>query len=790
MILSKHWLSTRVDLSGISDDALAHALTHAGFEVEDVRPLVAIKGCVIGKVLTCVDHPESDHLHLTTVDVGDEVIEIVCGADNVAANQTVIVAKVGAVLPQLTIKATTVRGYPSFGMICSYYELGLDDKFIPEDQKEGIATLSGDYELGSDVLEALGWDDTIFDVSLTPNRANANSLIVMAQEVSAILKRELLPVTHELITYDVEETPLSITSTTPGCTQFLGRIIEQVTLTESPQWLKNILMAYNIRSVNNVVDISNLVMLETGHPLHFYDRTLLNEDHLGASEGHSGPYMALDETTYELTPQDVCIVSKDEIVGLGGIIGGENSKIVPTTSSIIIEVADFDRDRIKATSKRLQIQTDAAARFTKFIDPMTTMATMERATYYLVTLAQAKGIHPIVAFAPLANVSQTIIDVSLTFINQHCGTHFSVDRVYDALDALGFQPSEEHEVFTCVIPTHRDDITIKEDVVEEIIRLIGYDAIESIPLGLTQTIGQLNETQKMKRQLQHILTGMGLHEVITYTLMHEKTLPGPMASHHPHMILSPLSEDRKMIRSHLYASTLMNVSNAQSYKNPYNSFEISSVYDKSGTGLRLSIALTSPLHSNTILKEKITPSVFTLKGIIETCLLHLGIQGSRISVASMDEDSVWLHPYQSAWIMIDQKRCGYFGVVHPTSAKAYDVKNTLIAELDLSFILGLKKGKIAFEAISKFQSITKDIALVVDKSTPSAHLIKTILKAGKPHLASAVVFDVFSLSDTHHSLAFNLVFKNTQVYTQQDIDGVIQSILKACEKEHNATLRT
>jgi phenylalanyl-tRNA synthetase beta chain len=790
MIISKQWLSTRVDLSGLSNEAIAHALTHAGFEVEEVRPLVNVTGCVIGHVLTCVDHPDSDHLHLTTVDVKEEVISVVCGADNVAAGQTVIVARVGAKLPNLTIKATTVRGQPSMGMICSYAELGIEDKFIPEDQKEGIAVLSSDLEIGLDALEALGWDDTLFDVSLTPNRANTNSMVAMACEVSAILNRELLPVAHELVPYDIENTPLSITSTSSGCTQFLGRIIEEVTLSESPRWLKNILMAHNIKSINNVVDISNLVMLETGHPLHFYDRTLLNDDHLGAADGFKASYTALDEVTYELVQDDVVIVSQDQIVGLGGIIGGENSKILPTTTSMIIEVADFDRERIKATQKRLQIQTDAATRFAKFIDPMTTMATMERATYYLKTLANAKGIHPVVAYAPLANLEETEITLSLDFINKHLGASLSVEQVYHTLDRLGFEPEENEGVFTCYIPTHRDDVKLAVDVVEEIIRLLGYDKIPSTPLALTQTAGRLNESQKMKRQIQHILSGMGLNEVITYTLMHEKYASGPLSSQKPLKILSPLSEDRQMIRSHLYASTLLNVAHAQSYKNPYNSFEISHVYDEVGMKTRLAIALSVPLVSNTILKEKITSSVFTLKGMIETLLNHLGIVSSRISVSSMDESQTWMHPTQSAWIHVDLKPIGYFGVVHPLSAKSYDVKQTLIAELDLSALEVLKKGKIAFEAISKYQTITKDIALVVDKTLISANLIKTILKAGKPHLLSAQVFDLFSLSETTQSMAITLTFKNQQVYTQSEIDSVISSVLAACEKEHHATLRT
>lgn len=790
MYLSKQWLSTRVELSGISDEVLAHALTHAGFEVEAMRPLVAVTNVVVGKVVSCIPQPDSTHLSLTHVDIADEVLAIVCGASNVHVNQYVIVAKVGAQLPGLTIKATTVRGQPSFGMLCSYKELGLEEKFIPEDQLEGIATLPETLTIGMDIIEAMGWDDTIYEIALTPNRANANSLIAMAQEVSGILNRELLSVEHEHVLADCEHTRLSITSTTAGCPQFCGRIIESVTIAPSPPWLKNILMAYNIRSVNNVVDISNLVMLETGHPLHFYDRSLLHDDQLGAAEGYEGDYTALDELTYTLHKEDVIIVSDQQVVGLGGIIGGENSKILPTTSSIIIEVAEFDPMRIKTTMKRLGIASEAGQRFSKFIDPVTTLATMERATYYLKRFAHAQGIHPIVACAPLTPPQPHTITCSLAFINSYLGTSLSVDRVYDILTRLHFDPIETETVFTCTIPTLRDDIKIKEDVVEDIIRLIGYDMIPSTPLNLVQTQGKLDHAQRVKRHLQRLLSGLGLHEIITYTLTHAKYNDGPMASSQPLTILSPLSEDRQMIRTHLFASTLLHMSHAQSYKNPLNTFEISQVYDHTGMRSRLSIALTTPLFANSVMHESIEAHVFTLKGIIENVLSHLGIQASRISITVLDASQTWLHPYQSAWIHVDRQMIGFFGAIHPTCGKAYDVKGGVIAELDITTLLALKKGKIAFEPVSKLQTLTKDMAFVVDKALPSGELIQTILKAGKPELAQAHVFDVFTLNATKKSLAITLTFKNNKTYTQSEVEEVMQRVLLACEKAHQATLRS
>src|SRR5690554_738100 len=374
MNVSMKWLNQYVDVSDVSPIKIAEILTNAGLEVEKVEPLVKTQGLVVGHVLTCVDHPDSDHLHVTTVDVGNEVLDIVCGASNVAANQKVIVAKIGTQVGDLLIKPVKLRNQPSNGMICSYQEIGVPEKYFNQEQS-GIALLDDDAPIGEDALVYLGLDDVLLDVAQTPNRSDVMAMNAMALEIGALLNKEVtLPKTTNV--KSESSTPLQIQSTTKNCTQFLGRIIEEVTLKPSPVWLKKILVANDIRPINNVVDISNLVMLETGQPCHFYDRALIS-DEITVKDNMELEYVALDEETYMLKKEDLLITSNNEVIGIAGIMGGESSKVLDTTTSIILEMATFDRVSIRQTSRRLNLTTEAATRFIKGIDPMAVTHAMD-----------------------------------------------------------------------------------------------------------------------------------------------------------------------------------------------------------------------------------------------------------------------------------------------------------------------------------------------------------------------------------------------------------------------------
>ncbi len=785
------WLSQYVDVSQISAQDIADKLTNAGLEVEKIIPLVKTKGLVIGHVLTCANHPDSDHLHITTVDVGNEVLDIVCGASNVDTNQKVIVAKIGIQVGDLLIKPVKLRGQPSNGMICSYQEIGVPEKFIGENPVDGIVVLHQDAPIGEDALAYLGLDDVLLDVAQTPNRSDVMAMNAMALEIGALLNKEVtLPNINVVDT--VQNTPLQLKSTTKNCTQFLGRIIEEVTLKPSPDWIKEILLSNDIRPINNVVDISNLVMLETGQPLHFYDRTLI-ADEITVKDNISLDYVALDEETYGLQQEDVLITSDNQVIGIAGIMGGESSKINEDTSSIIIEVASFDRVAIRQTSRRLNLISEAATRFIKGIDPQAATTAIKRATSLLVELADAKVIHPIVALAPMDDSYTKKVSLTHTHLSELLGINLETQAILDVFERLSFQPKLINETFECIIPSYRQDIHVAADLIEEVIRVIGYDVIEAKALHLPETSGRLSVTQQFTRKLQALCMGFNLFESITYTLTNPKYASGPMALANPVSILSPLSEDRKMVRNQLFYSMLSTLSYNTSYKNKRNNmFEISQVYAQNIQQTRLGIVLYEDVVSLNVQKEKISASFYALKGMVEAIVKQAGVDQKVLEFTAIDKEQMYLHPYQSAMVHANGVTLGYIGSVHPLVSKEFDIKKTWILEMNIDALLSLNKQPVSYTTVHKFPHVEKDLAFVMSKETSLTDMIGIIITSGKPYIRDVSIFDVFEsdkLGENNHSVAFNLQFVADQMYRDEQINEIIDTIVQEIQEKTGATLR-
>ncbi len=788
MNVSVKWLSQLVDLSDISVQALADKLTNAGIEVESVTPLVSQTHCVIGHVLTCEDHPNSDHLHITTVDVGDEVLNIVCGAANIVANQKVIVAKIGAQIKDLVIQPVMLRNQKSHGMICSYQELGLPDKFIPADQANGIAVLDQEAPIGASIYEYMGWDDEILDVAQTPNRNDVMAMHNLAYEVGALFDTQVMIPNPKQIE-GTGDTPLIIQSKTDGCPQFLGRIIESITIKESPDWIKEKLMAANIKSINNVVDISNLVMLETGQPLHFYDRQKI-VDEITVKDGYELDFVALDEETYRILPEDLCITSNNQVVGLAGIMGSEQSKIDENTTSIIIEVAHFDRVQIRQTSRRLNLISDAATRFIKGIDPQAATYAIARATDLLLQLADAQGIHKVVSIKPQETINRQV-SVSVAEIHALLGVKIEVDVIMDVFERLQFEPTIHQGLITCTIPSYRLDLAIGADLIEEVIRVVGYDVLPMTPLKLAETAGRLDQKQQLHRKLQQILMGFGLQEVVTYTLVNPSYQKGPYPLENPMVILSPLSEDRKMVRNQLFRSCINVVSYNQSYKNkPNNFFELSEVYGKDTQQWRLCIIISDPLVDSSWQQQAIAANFYTLKGMIEQVVLQMGIN-KPLKFKPVDTIQTWLHPHQSANVFLDDQLIGYCGAVHPLMAKTLDVKHTWILEVNLDALVAIKKQPVAYQTVFKYPKVEKDLAFVLAKSTSIDHLRQTI-KEASTYIEQVDVFDVFEnekLGEDKHSIALNLQFVANQMYTDDMISSILKDVIESVKNKCEGEIR-
>ena len=594
MRISRKWFNQFMDVQDLSIEEMAKRITDAGFEVEGIEHLSQGTNLVIGHVETCTEHPDSDHLHCTTVNVGNEVVNIVCGAPNVAAGQNVIVALPGAVLPGGEIKNGVIRGVEINGMICSLLELGVDPASLNEDQKNGIEVLPEDAPVGNtDPLGYLGLDDEVLDIGLTPNRNDCLAAFNMAKEAGAILNREVKLPEYDGASDVGGATNLHVESTTEKCPLFYGKVINHLTIKESPKWMKELLAASGVKSINNVVDISNIVMLETGQPMHFYDAKSLPSQSIVVADGFDEEYTALDGVTYKLQPEDIVITNQGKPIGIAGVMGGDDSKILDTTDSIIIECAIFDHVAIRNTARRLNLSTDASVRYQKGIEPLASKKALDRAVQLLIEYADATGIEETVQYGQVPYEPKSI-SCTLTAINNRLGTDFNLDEVVDVFTRLDFEPEVADDLITCHIPSSRTDMEGMADLSEEVIRMLGYDRLPSTLPVMPMTEGKLTYKQQLTRRARQFLCAQGLQDCLTYTLIStEKKENAIFNTDEAIELASPMSEERRYIRTSILPSLLDVVSynRARNIKD-INVFELSDVAGVSGAKMHLAIAMS------------------------------------------------------------------------------------------------------------------------------------------------------------------------------------------------------
>lgn len=794
MITSKKWLSQYMDLSDISVEELADKMTTAGLEVEGLHPMAQGTNLTIGYVKECIDHPDSDHLHICQVDLGDKVEQIVCGAPNVRSGLKVIVSKVGAKLPGGEIKNGVIRGVESNGMICSLLELGVDPKQLSDKQKSGIEELGEDAPVGGDPLAYLGLDDTLLDVGLTPNRNDCMASFALAKEVGAILHKKVTLPEYEGASDIGEPTQLKVSSTTPKCPLFLGKVIKEVTIKPSPVWMQKLLHAAGVKSINNVVDISNFVMLETGQPTHFYDIEKMHQD-IVVREGYDCTYTALDGVDYKIEPEDIMITTQNNPVGIAGLMGGDDSKIDENTKGIIIEVATFNYVQCRNTARRLNITSDAAVRNAKEIEPGAVKKAMDRCVQLLIEYADAKGIEETAVYGD-PTVSPITLDVSVTRINKRLGTSFTAEEMCEVLEGLDFEPVLNGDNIHVIIPSYRSDIKIEADISEEIIRLIGFDRLTSTLPMMEMTQGQLDPRQKMNRRIRTLLTHFGAYETESYTLVSSHHVEDAVLGLSPVVELaSPMSEDRKYVRSSLLPSMLDTLSYNQNRSvKDISLFELSNVYGKDQVQEHLAMIMSGSLEKSRWQKIDIKASFYTLKGQLEVLLSEFGFEGKRIKIKENDLDTVHFHPYASALVYIGKDLFGIFGAIHPALAKKYDVsKDTVMLEANLEVLLNNKASKIKYEEISKYPAVTRDLAFVVKKDLPVGAIIEQIQRCGKGIIQNIEVFDVYTgehVAEDSKSIALSILFQsNKETLKDEQINEVHNKILETLKKECNAELR-
>jgi phenylalanyl-tRNA synthetase beta chain len=803
MFVSYKWLQDYVDLSGVSADELAEKITKSGIEVEGVDVLnEGITGVVVGHVVERVQHPNADKLSKCQVDIGQgEPVQIICGAPNVAQGQKVAVATVGAVLPgNFKIKRAKLRGEESNGMICSLTELGIEAKVVAKEYSEGIFVFPQVAEIGTDAIALLNRDDEVLELGLTPNRADCLSMLGVAYEVAAILGRDvkqpeidLQPVNEKATDYITvkveanEDNPL-----------YAAKVIKNVKIGPSPLWMQTRLMSAGIRPHNNVVDITNYILLEYGQPLHAFDYDRLGSKEILVRRAKDGEkFVTLDDVERTLTSNHLVITNGTEPVALAGVMGGANSEVTSDTTTVLLEAAYFTGGTIRKASKDHGLRSEASARFEKGVDPNRVRAAGERAAYLMAKYASGEVLEGASEVDTLT-VEPAVVSITLGKINSVIGTNLTVADVEAIFERLQFAVSSEGETITVTAPTRRGDIKIEEDLIEEVARLFGYDNIpKTLPIG-EATPGKLSAYQEKRRLVRQYLEGAGLYQAVTYSLTSEEKAAQFALEKRDYIRLAmPMSEDRSILRLSIMPQLLEVLKyNSARQNDSLAVYETGAVFLANGTEVlpeeqeHLAGAITGLWHSHSWQGEKKPVDFYVLKGILEGLFAKLGLT-DRVTYVQAKVDN--MHPGRTAEIHLNGARIGFVGQAHPTMQKELDLKDTYVFELSLKAVLEAATAPLRYEAIPRFPSITRDIALVVDKETVSGVLRDLIQTAGGKLLKEVQVFDLYEgdrMEEGKKSIAFSLKYMDPErTLTDEEVTKVHTQVLEALKNQAGAVLR-
>ena len=754
MKLSTNFLKDYIDID-VDVKQLAEDMTRVGNEYDSASNLINATKLVIGQITECEPHPDSDHLHLCKVNIGTEVLDIVCGAPNARTGLKVIVALDGAVLPEKTIKKGMIRGQESNGMLCSIAELGLEHKFLKPEDSEGIAELGEDAEIGGDPIKYLQMDDGVIDFELTANRGDLLSILGMAYEVGAIYDKKVKDVDlkHKESGEDINKT-LKTEVKTANCSKLLVKKVENVKIEESPIFIKNRLIASGIRPINNVVDISNYVMLELGQPLHFYDADKLGNKLVVRMAEDGEKLTTLDNVERTLTSEDIVIADATHGVGLAGVMGGLETEVEPDTKNIIIESAIFDSVKVRKTSKKI-VRSEASNRFEKGLDPERTTMAIERACKLLEEYAGGTVVTGTVEYDKTNNKEKEI-EITFKNINDVLGTVIPNEEILNVFRKLGFSYKVNGETIKVTVPTRRLDISIKEDLIEEVSRIYGVDNIEGKLPIVPMRKGSYDKTQ---REIRNKMIALGLKETLTYVLINDKEVNGyTLDKFEPLKLLDPITEDRNTLRYSMIPSLykVYEYNKAREQKD-ISIFEIGKGFYKKGEvyGEDTKLCVLMSGKYSTGLNNNKTVDFYVIKGIAEEVLDYLGYAG-RYSFMKQEMPKE-MHPGQSAMINVNGSNIGMIGKIHPSVTK----DDVYVLEINLDELFTKKVGKMKYKEFSKFPSINKDIALVVDKKSVSKDIEKVIKSAGGSLLTNIEVFDVYTgvgVGIDKKSIAYSLTF--------------------------------
>ena len=780
MKLSTNFVKDYVDID-VDVKTLAEDMTRVGNEYDSAEKLINATKLVIGEIIECEEHPDSDHLHLCKVNIGTEVLDIVCGAPNARTGLKVIVAQDGAELPEITIKKGMIRGQESNGMLCSLAELGLDSKFLTQADKEGIAELGSDAVVGEDPIKYLQMDDNVIDFELTANRGDLLSILGMAYEIGAIYDKTVKEVdlSHKEQGEDLNKN-FEVEVKTDNCKLFLAKKVENVEIKESPEFIKNRLIACGIRPINNVVDISNYVMLELGQPLHFYDADRLGNKIVVRMAEEGEKLTTLDNIERTLNNTDIVIADATHGVGLAGVMGGLETEVETASKSVVIEAAIFDSVKVRLTSKKI-LRSEASNRFEKGLDPARTYMAIERACSLLEKYANGKVVTGTVVYDKTVN-NEKEIDIAFKNVNDVLGTVIPDEEILNVFRKLGFTYTVNGEIVTVKVPTRRLDISIKEDLIEEVSRIYGVDNIQGKLPVVPMRKGNYDRTQ---REIRNKMIALGLNETLSYILINDKEVHKFTLDEFDELrLLDPITEDRNTLRYTMIPSLykIYEYNNARGQKD-ISLFEIGKGFFKKGEIYGENTKLCALMTGKYSLGLNNVKNVdfYTIKGVVEEVLDYLGYAGRYM--LTKQELPKEMHPGQSAYINVNGTNVGIIGKLHPNVTK----EDVYVFEINLDELLQKKVGKMKYKEVSKFPSIKKDVAFVVDKKLVSKDIEKVIKSAGGSLLTEIEIFDVYTgsnVADDKKSIAYSLTFAdNKKTLTDEEINSLMDKVMEnVCNK--------
>lgn len=794
MNLPMSWLGDFTDISGVSPKEYSDKMTMSGSKVEGVTNLGAdIDKVVVGKVMSCEMHPDSDHLHVCMVDVGEsEPIQIVCGAPNVATGQKVPVALNGSILPGgIKIKKGKLRGVMSNGMICSHEELGIEPSRLGYEPEYGILVLDDNAVVGSDVKELFGLNENVVEFEITSNRPDCFSIIGLARETAATFKKpfEIPKPEFNEVGGNINDM-LSVEISDPDkCKRYCARAVKNVKIGPSPKWMRERLEACGVRAINNIVDITNYVLLEYGQPMHAFDIRDIAGAKINVRRANDGEVIkTLDEQDRVLTNDDLVIADSERAIAIAGVMGGFNSEIKEDTTTVVFESAMFDAASVRLSAQRVGLRTEASSRYEKGLDYKNTVPAIERACQLVEELGCGENISGMIDV--MGNVEG---EISIKFrpekINAFLGTDVSENEMLEIFERLGIKA--DTDTMTLCPPSWRPDLLAEADIAEEVARFYGYDIIPTTLMTGATTCGIKTPEQKLESDISNILTSQGLYEIYTYNfqspaVLDKLNVPQNSPLRNQVKISNPLGEDTSVMRTTMAGSMLDTLSRNYNYRTKTAKlFELGRVYIPNEKG-------QLPDEPRTLMIGMYgNVDFFDIKGVCEEMfeMLHIdNVEYERLS------DNPVYHPGRSAVIKAGGKTLGVIGEVHPAVLRNFEIgTKAYMGELDFAAIFESANRDVKYTPLTKFPAVTRDFSILVDKMTPVADIEKVMKKAGGKLLSKLELNDVYTgsqIPDDKKSVMYKAEFKAPdRSLTGDEADNLHAKIVKNLGNELGAELR-